>query len=222
MSISTIPVTVRTLGRPNKITLASIVATAAEIGLENVTMAGVADRLGVSVGALYRHVHNRSELQGLVVQVELRQQLQPRDVGQHWTMLVREYADLLFRLFAGNPALIAEYASGGFPPSNEVDMFEQYLTAMHRRGFALGEALDLIRDVRALAIGSAVVASAMGWNGREGTAGTEIDALLDQRGEELPMLQSQRDAYRAMIAQPGYHDSLEKLITAHAERLPEY
>ncbi len=95
-----------------------------------------------------------------------------------------------------------------FRPRNEVDMFEQYLDAMHRRGFALDEALDLIRDVRALAIGSAVVASAMGWNGREGTAGTGIDALLDQRGANCRCWQSQRDALPR-------HDHPARLFTAH-------
>jgi len=208
---------IRTLGRPSKITLAAIVATAAEIGLERVTMGEVAKRLGVSVGALYRHVTNRSELQGLVVQAEFRRKLQPPDTGQHWSELVREYADLLFSLFAGNPALIAEYASGEFPPTNEIEMFESYLEAMDRRGFATADALDLIRDVRAVAIGSAVVASAMGWNGRQGTATAEVDALLDERADELPMLASQQGRYRATITRPGFEATLDRLIAAVAD-----
>ncbi|MCB2048660.1 MAG: TetR/AcrR family transcriptional regulator [Novosphingobium sp.] len=213
--------TVRTLGRPNKITLACIVEAASEIGLEKVTMAGVAERLGVSVGALYRHVRNRSELQGLVVQAEFRAQLQPRDTGQHWTALVREYAELLFGLFAGNPALIAEYAGGGYPPASELDMFESYLEAMDRRGFAKADALDLIRDVRAIAIGSAVVASAMGWDGEQGTATAEIDALLDERADEIPMLASQRERYRATITNSGLHPTLDRLLEAVAHKRGE-
>lgn len=210
--------TIRTLGRPSKITLAAIVATAAEIGLEEVTMAEVAKRLDVSVGALYRHVRNRSELQGLVVQAEFRRKLQPRDTGQHWTQLAREYADLLFTLFAGNPALIAEYAGGGFPPSHEVEMFESYLEAMDRRGFRQADALDLIRDLRAVAIGSAVVASAMGWDGEQGTATAEVDALLREQADELPMLASQHDRYRATITGPGYEATLDRLLAAFADK----
>ena len=214
--------TIRTLGRPNKITLAAIVATAAEIGLEEVTMAEVAKRLDVSVGALYRHVRNRSELQGLVVQAEFRRKLQPQDTGQHWTELAHEYADLLFTLFAGNPALIAEYAGGGFPPSHEVGMIESYLEAMDRRGFGQAEALDLIRDLRAIAIGSAVVASAMGWDGEQGTATAEVDALLDEQADELPMLASQRERYRATITRPGFEATLDRLLATVAKTRGEH
>ena len=222
MSPAASPDAIRTLGRPSKITLAAIVATAAEIGLEQVTMAEVAKRLGVSVGALYRHVRNRSELQGLVVQAEFRRKLQPRDMGQHWSALLREYADLLFTLFAGNPALIAEYAGGGFPPSHEVEMIESYLEAMDRRGFGQAEALDLIRHVRVVAIGSAVVASAMGWDGSQGTATAEIDALLDERASELPMLASQRERYRETITRPGYAATLDHLLATVAKTRGEH
>jgi AcrR family transcriptional regulator len=210
--------TVRNLGRPNNLTIGSIVAAATKIGLEKVTMEGVADHLGASVGALYRHVRNRSELQGLVVQAEFRARLQPRDTGQSWTELVKEYAELLFGLFAGNPALIAEYAAGGFPPTNEVEMYESYLEAMDRRGFTTAESLDLIRDLRAVAIGSAVVASAMGWDGEQGTATDEIDALFDEQADKLPMLSSQRDHYRTTITRPGFEDTLDRLIATYADR----
>lgn len=206
----------RALGRPNKITRSTIVEAAGEIGLEDVTMSLVAERLGVSVGALYRHVRNRAELLGLVVEAELRRGLIPEDTGQHWSDLVREYARMLFERFAQNPALISEYASGGFPPANEVDMMEAYLTAMHRRGFAPDCAIELIRDVRAIAIGSAVVASAMGASRRGADAGEDVDAIFAERAEDLPMLSSARAAYRRTVSDPGFRSTLDKLLATIA------
>ena len=224
MSVNRLAGIVPALGRPNKISRALIVEAALEIGLDKVTMTSVAARLGVSTGALYRHVRNRSELQRLVAGAQIRDNLAPRDIGQHWAVLIHGYAAMLFDQFLENPELIFEYANGGFPPDNEVEMFENYLTAMDRRGFRGDDALNLMRDVRAIAIGAAVVATAM--RGAHSDPGAEVDRILAERGaQELPMLGACHAAYRRTVTEPGWQDTLQKVLSAVAaareETLPE-
>jgi AcrR family transcriptional regulator len=50
------------VGRPPSIDRSMIADAAAEIGLENLTMKAVAERLGVSVTGLYHHVAGRDDL----------------------------------------------------------------------------------------------------------------------------------------------------------------
>ena len=50
------------VGRPPRVQAPDIIAAAIEIGLDKVTLKQVADRLGVGIATLYRHVRNRDEL----------------------------------------------------------------------------------------------------------------------------------------------------------------
>jgi AcrR family transcriptional regulator len=214
------------MGRPSRITRTAIVDAALVIGIDDVTMTSVAERLGVSIGALYRHVHNRDELLRLVADAQLRELLAPKDVGQHWAALARAYAAMLFESFAGQPGLILEYANGGFPPESEVDGIERYLEAMHLRGFTAAEAVSLMRDMRAVALGAAFVATAMRSVDARIGADAAIDAAFAGRGvDELVLLRSASADYRRIVAQPGWEETIDRMLAAVAaergETLPE-
>ncbi len=216
----------RPLGRPSRITRGAIIEAALEIGLDDVTMTSVADRLGVSIAALYRHVRNRSELLRLVADAHLRDSMTPKDVGQHWAGLARAYAEMLFDSFAGQPGLILEYANGGFPPESEVDGIELYLQAMHLRGFAGPDALALMRDMRAAALGAAFVATAMRSVDARAGADAAVDAAFAGRGaDELVLLRACGDDYRRIVAEPGWAGVIDRLLIGVAaergETLPE-
>ncbi|HTW06583.1 MAG TPA: TetR family transcriptional regulator, partial [Acidimicrobiales bacterium] len=75
------------MGRPARIAraqvLAAALALADEVGLESLTMAGVAERLGVTPMALYRHVANKADLLDGVVEVLLTESLPP-PAGLSW------------------------------------------------------------------------------------------------------------------------------------------
>ncbi|MEM9655223.1 MAG: TetR/AcrR family transcriptional regulator C-terminal domain-containing protein [Actinomycetota bacterium] len=53
-------------GRPPSLSQDQVVAAAVEVGLRDLTLQAVADRVGVSIPGLYRYVEDRSHLEALV------------------------------------------------------------------------------------------------------------------------------------------------------------
>ncbi|MER7849647.1 hypothetical protein ABTZ03_37565 [Kitasatospora sp. NPDC096077] len=84
-------------GRPPRITLAGIERVGREIGLADLTLQGVASRLGVASAALYRHVDGKAGLDRLIGEsmlAELRVPNLPEDVGAHllrFALTLREF-----------------------------------------------------------------------------------------------------------------------------------
>jgi AcrR family transcriptional regulator len=92
----------RQRGRPALISRDQIVDAALEIGLDRITMASVADRLGVTTPALYTHVSGRDELASLVVARLLEQFEAALDAGTDWRTFLRSYAGTLREGLAGS------------------------------------------------------------------------------------------------------------------------
>ncbi|MGH8453857.1 MAG: TetR family transcriptional regulator, partial [Nevskiales bacterium] len=131
------------LGRPPRVNAQAIIQAAIEIGLDGVTLKQVADRLGVAVPTLYRHVRNRDELVRLAAfQITLSRAL-PADPGAHWSELARRYAESLFESFLAEPQLIGELLKGRLGPHAEVDVLEQFLAALAPHGFSAAEGAQL-------------------------------------------------------------------------------
>src|SRR3954452_22471098 len=82
----------RRVGRPARINREAITAAAHDIGLENLTLRSVADRLGVSIGALSHHVGNKEDLLRAAAEHALAHRSPPADVGQHWARWLIEWA----------------------------------------------------------------------------------------------------------------------------------
>jgi len=207
----------KVLGRPSEISRAAIIDAALSIGIDNVTMSGVAKQMGVSIGALYRHVRDREELLRLVANEQLRGGAAPKDEGQHWAVLTREYAALLYKSFVRQPGLLLAYANGNFPPEWEVDSMEIYLAAMQKRGFAPAESLALIVDIRAAAIGAALHAtSAACIDERIGAKGS-VGAAFAARGETaLPLLRSIAPDYLKTVSSPDWERVILRVLAAAA------
>lgn len=150
------PVTTkRRVGRPARVSAASIVAAALDIGLERATLKLIAERLGVAQATLYRHVANRDELLRLAAfEVTLARRL-PDAAAAHWSELAARYAESLYESFLAEPALIGELLKGRLGPHAEVDVLEQFLDAMAAHGFHPKEALRLFHAIGTLVIGAA-------------------------------------------------------------------
>lgn len=99
----------RPVGRPPRLSRDQIVAAALDIGIENLTMAAVADRLATSHQALYRWVRDRDELVALVADAYV-QRLDVEPVpGEDWRRWLRRFADSLRRVVLDNlPGFAAE------------------------------------------------------------------------------------------------------------------
>ena len=143
------------VGRPPRVTVQAIVAAALEIGLEKVTLKQIADQLGVAQATLYRHVNNRGELLRLAAfQLTLQRQL-PGAANAHWSDLAVRYAESLYEAFLTEPQLISQLLKGELGPHAEVDVLEQFLTAICEYGFSELEGVQLFHAIGMISIGAA-------------------------------------------------------------------
>ncbi|MGH8978055.1 MAG: TetR/AcrR family transcriptional regulator, partial [Acidimicrobiia bacterium] len=97
------------VGRPARLNRAMIARAAYEVGLDQVTRKGVADRLGVSVPGLYHHVEGRDDLMRLAAEYSASQMELPVDHGQHWAEWLLECARYSHDAFVAQPALLAQF-----------------------------------------------------------------------------------------------------------------
>lgn len=98
----------RRRGRPPRLSRDQLVDAACELGIENLTMAAVAERLGVTHQSLYGWVQDRDELIDLVSDRLIRQIeiLGPADPAD-WRDSLRAYANSLRRLAEETPGFAA-------------------------------------------------------------------------------------------------------------------
>jgi AcrR family transcriptional regulator len=96
----------RRRGRPRRIELDDIVRAALEIGLERLTMRGVAARLGVGLSSLYYHVESANELSRLAGGQMMERLVLP-DLGpERWEETARQSARALRVALESTPGLI--------------------------------------------------------------------------------------------------------------------
>ena len=100
------------IGRPPRLTQEMIVEAAHEIGLDNMTMKGVADRLGVSVPGLYHHVRGKDDLLRLAAELSAGRIRVPDDHGQHWAEWLFVWALFNRSAFVADPGLIKQFTDG--------------------------------------------------------------------------------------------------------------
>ncbi|WP_131803374.1 TetR/AcrR family transcriptional regulator [Pseudofrankia sp. EUN1h] len=146
----------RRVGRPPRIDRAMIARAAGEIGIDQVSLRSVADRLGVSVPGLYHYVRGRDDLLQLAAEQSAATIALPADRGQHWALWLLESADILRRRFVESPALLAQFMSGAFGLDQMVDVLEAVIAALVGKGFGAREAFEAYVLVTQGAMGAAV------------------------------------------------------------------
>jgi AcrR family transcriptional regulator len=213
------------VGRPPSVTVPQIVAVALELGLDNLSLKQVADRLGVGLATLYRHVGTRDELLRLAsFELMLRRQA-PVAESAHWSEVARQYAETLLQSFLAEPQLITELQRGRLGPHAEVDLLEQFLGTITQHGFSIDEGVRLFH-----AIGTLVVGTATGMAGHRASEAAGESWKLETRrvlgardDDELPMV---RRAYPQFI-EPGVaqwqfavRSLLAGVAAARGEELP--
>ncbi len=98
----------RRRGRPPRISRDDIVDAACELGIENLTMAAVAERLGVTHQSLYGWVQDRDELIDLVSDRLIRRlEIFPPADPEDWRDSLRSYANGLRHLAEEMPGFAA-------------------------------------------------------------------------------------------------------------------
>lgn len=142
-------------GRPRQIDRADIVAAGCAIGMDRLSLNAVAQRLGVTATALYRHVDGRWGLEqavGEAILSELRVGDEPdEDASEHLLRFAME-----LRAFALERPGIATYLQTLFPRGEAGrQLLADQVAALTRRGWAPDAAIVLCSSVACLVIGLA-------------------------------------------------------------------
>ena len=211
------------MGRPRRLTIHQLLDAALELGLDDLSMARLADRLGVGIATLYRQVGSRDELLRLAAARQAVHHSFPVDRGQHWSAFVNEYARALFDLLTGESQLIARYIDGGLGPEVEIDSVELFLNALVTRGFAPEEAMRLFRSTGQIVMGTAVAwahSRAMQGAGTSHASAARL-ALAHRDEDELPLLRSCMKDYCDEARRCDWEETLTHLLRGVAARRGE-
>lgn len=187
------------MARPARISRTAIAEAAHEIGLEELTLKAVAERLGVGVPSLYHHIGGREDLLQLAAEQAVRRLHLPDDHGQHWAVWLLEWAVYNRDAFVAQPGLLVRFLTGGIDPELVRRSAEGIRAVLERQGFdpaeayeayqlistaALGEALAVLRDRTVerehdpLPFEDRVATALIGIAARRGDRWEEIAALL--------------------------------------------
>jgi len=208
-------------GRPRRLTLDQLIEAALAVGLHQLTMAAVADRLGVGKAVLYGYVGSRDELVQLAAAHAAAQHPFPEDRGQPWPQWILEYARALFEVMTMKGELLESWLTGGQSPVVEVDAAEMWLRVLTSRGFSGEEALQLRRAVSHLVIGAASSAK-HDRSLRDGGRPRRISArqaVLSRPPEETLLLRQFVDVFAREVSAQNWEFALFLLLKgAIAER----
>lgn len=214
----------RSVGRPRRLTLEQVLDAAVELGLEDLTMAAVAKRLGVGVAVLYSYVKSREELLRFAAIRAALQHGIPGDKGQHWAQYITDYACGLHEMLAANSQLIISFLEGGLGPEAQFDNAEGWIAAMTARGFTIEESVRLLKIVGQLILGCAATtihARAFNTAGSSYTAAARR-AVAIRSDEELPLLKQHIDIFAEGIEHSKWEDSLQLLLEGVAAKRGEH
>ncbi|RAY16245.1 hypothetical protein DPM19_04925 [Actinomadura craniellae] len=208
-------------GRPARIDRAAIARVAGELPLEEVTMRSVAERLGVSVPALYHHVGGRDDLLRLAAEQSALRLTLPRDAGQHWAVWCYEWADYIRRAFVADPELLKQYVDGALGMEVMAEHIDTAIGPCVRQGFSGPAALALYELVSECALGAAISEIRSGRFERDGRPmDVELRRLLARRDPPaLPYLR--RLLAAGPIALPSFTERITTVLAGVAARRGE-
>ncbi|GAA2213880.1 TetR family transcriptional regulator [Nonomuraea monospora] len=146
----------KTGGRTASFTLSDVIEAGTRLGLVQLSMQGVADALGVTTAALYRHVAGRSALETLVGEAILDRLTLVDDPAEPAAAHLASFAMQLRRFTLGHPGT-AQYLQRLFPrgPSG-LRLLEHQIVALGRRGYDPAAAVTLSSSMATIAIGATV------------------------------------------------------------------
>lgn len=198
-------------GRPRRLSTAQVIEAAIAIGLEDLTMVALADRLGVRVAVLYNYVKGRDELIGLAARHAISTQPFPKDVGQDWREYALAYARAAYDLFRSDAQLLPLVMNGKLSPAIKIDSVESWLEVMTRHDFAPDQALAVLKAIDAIVMGSAVLASHARSYADDYSASVR-NSVNSRPTAEIPLLVANIDSFAATVDPATWESSLQILL----------
>jgi len=209
---------IRSVGRPRRLTLDHLLDTAIALGLTDLNMKDLAAHLGVGIATIYRYVASRDALIGLAAGRRAIRAT-PADAGQPWQDIVRDYAASLFSSVGQDPSLVTGFIEARWGIAVELEFVDGFIGALGRRGFDAAEAMVLYRAMTKILLGAAVAAAHFAALAARGTSQTrELDAALGAwDADELPHLRAAAADYADEAAATDWRPALDAMI-GEAER----
>lgn len=206
-------------GRPPRITAEQIAAAALDIGLDAFTMRQIADRLGVTPQALYRHVHDRHHVEALAIDLVADRFVIPDPQQLTWWEFLEQLGLSLYQLAVATPGLSDSMTRLGDMTPVALSFIERCDTVLTDAGFTAFEAFRM---------GSMVANTALDVGGRvqRGTArqaadgrqvASEFYAAIERIGpDRLPVLVSAIGEFTAIPIEEHVRWRFRSLITGMA------
>jgi AcrR family transcriptional regulator len=144
----------RTLTRDRVVTEA--LALVSSSGAHSLTMRGLAGRLGVVPGALYRHVRSKEQLQDLVLDAVLAEIDLRADRSLSWAEQVTALAGRLRAVLEDHPGIAALLSSRDLISPHSLALAEAFLTPLHQAGLPARQAVQAYRLVYDYTVGFAL------------------------------------------------------------------
>lgn len=144
------------VGRPPRISLEEIARVALKIGLDEVTMIGVAQALGVDHSSLYRYVKGRKELllaaadlaaAGLVID-DLQWQGRPDE----WRAFAQAVANAVWDQFERHPGLADALRELEVSPPSAIRAIVRIAHQLEAFGFSIEEAVLVLESITDMTI----------------------------------------------------------------------
>jgi AcrR family transcriptional regulator len=130
-------------GRPRSIDKDKILAAAAQMSAAELSMPALADRLGVSVQALYRHVSGRDEVLRLLNRQALSTMELPPVDRRPWSEWLLAYARAWREVLLRCPGNISQVDIGAPGTPTSLDNAERAYEVLVAAGFSEAEAVEL-------------------------------------------------------------------------------
>ena len=189
---------VATTGRPPQLSLERVVNTAVEIadadGLEAVSMAGVAKRLGFTPMSLYRHVSGKDELVALMVDAAVGAPPAPAD--EAWRAALERWAWELLRVVRRHPWLLTLPLAHLPVGPQRFGWLDRGLAALAEADAAESARASIVRLLNGYVFSEALFASAAadGGQGSDAIAGGAEAVASLVSAERFPALRRALDA----------------------------
>jgi AcrR family transcriptional regulator len=189
----------RRRGRPALISREQIVDAALEVGIKDLTMSAVAERLGSTPQAFYRWVTDRDELIALVADALVERVEAPPDNGRPWREWLAELASNIRDVLQQAPGLAVHSITAYRTSLPFLRLNERACQVLTAAGFSLVEAQRTY-----LTFGSVL----LGWQAREETLletadhmAADLKRTLEQTDEHFPLIEA--------VVTPALHEPPE-------------
>lgn len=142
-------------GRPPVVSMEAILAAAVDLGFERLSIAAVAERLGVTRTSIHRFVGSREQLETMLGEHLITSIPAPPDDGAPLPDYLLAFGRRIFDRVRAYPGLGSYYARGFPRTDRSMQVVEDFVATLVARGLTPRAALRLAGGVAACAIGLA-------------------------------------------------------------------